>query len=328
MTTATLQEWQRRWDDPDDRLAPRPLGAPALAATPAQRREIRDFLALFGSALPVATLQDHFPTISRRDLACLLHLARRDDHDRATAAWYHAVTWHGPGAIWAMDHTEPPTPIDGRYRFILTVRDLASGATLAAHAVEHPDADSTIALLDDLRARHGAPLIIKADNGSAFIAQHTRTYLATHRIALLRSPPSCPSYNGACEAGNGTIKRYAHAIAARHDRPHTWTLDDLEAARLLANQRITERHQTLTPQQRLDQALPIPDAQRQTLTSAIHTARERRRAQHAIAQHNQARTLPGDALERQAITDALQGLGSITIRSKPVRLCNPQRDVV
>ncbi|GDY15121.1 hypothetical protein LBMAG53_39990 [Planctomycetota bacterium] len=80
-------------------------------------------------------------------------------------------------------------------------------------------------------------------HGPAFAAQATGDYLDRIGAVLLRSPPYCPSYNGACEAGNGTIKRLTHDLAVRHDRPHSWTLDDLEAARLLANRRITDRRQ-------------------------------------------------------------------------------------
>ena len=43
----------------------------------------------------------------------------------------HVLHWHRPGAVWAMDHTEPPTPIDGRWPHVLAVRDLASHMQLA-----------------------------------------------------------------------------------------------------------------------------------------------------------------------------------------------------
>ena len=37
--------------------------------------------------------------------------------------------------------------------------------------------------------------------------------------------------------------------------------------------------------------------------------------------------MTADALNRQAITDALLGIGYITIRNRPVRPCNPLREV-
>lgn len=327
LSVETLRDWQARWQDPLDRLAPRPRGAPALTVTPAERRAVLDFLALFGATLPISSLQEHFPRLARRDLGCLRFLASQDQHALESGAFYRSVTWQHAGAVWAMDHTEPPTPIDGIYRFVLTVRDLASGATLASHAVEHADAPSTIALLEDLCARHGAPLALKADNGSAFIAQDTREYLERIGVILLLSPPYYPRYNGACEAGNGTVKRLAHDLAVRHDRPHQWTLDDLEGARLLANRRITDRRQMLTPEQRFDARTPITNDRREQLATAVQNARQRRVDQDNIAPERDDRKITADALNRHAITDALAGLGYITIRCRQVRLCNPLREV-
>ena len=49
---------------------------------------------------------------------------------------------------------------------MLTVRDLASGCTLAAMAVASEDAITTIDVLRALFAQYGPPLLLKADNGS------------------------------------------------------------------------------------------------------------------------------------------------------------------
>ena len=272
-------------------------------------------------------LHDHFPHLARRDLACLMHCARREAHDIAAGGFYRAVSWFGAGRCWALDHTEPPTPIAGRYRFVLTVRDLASGCTLAAVAVESPDARSTIDVLTALIARHGAPLVLKADNGSAFTAADTRAFLRRSRIHLLLSPAYTPRYNGACEAGNGTIKHLAHQIASSHDRAAAWSLDDLEAARLLANRRITDRGHDRTPEQRFDDRTPIAVAERDRFAAAHGAARRRRLAQLAVESGTPHRSIAADALERQAIADALSDTGVITIRSRRVRLENPVQEV-
>ena len=105
-------------------------------------------------------------------------------------------------------------------------------------------------MLRALVAQHGAPLVLKADNGGAFTADDTRAFLGEHVVTLLLSPAYTPSHNGACEAGNGSIKHLTHHLACRHDRPEQWTLDDLEAARPLANRRITDHTQVHTPEQR------------------------------------------------------------------------------
>jgi transposase InsO family protein len=226
--------------------------------------------------------------------------------------------------VWARDHTSPPTPIDGDRRKILTVRDLATGCTLAAHAVLTDDAQSTIDILLSLFLAHGPPLVIKADNGPAFVARETRAVLAAHRVMILYSPPYLPRYNGACEAGNGVIKHLAHDLACRNGRPGRWTLDDLEGARLLANRRITDRTQTRSPEQRFAERLPATDADRDKLAVSVRTARRLRCAQLAIASDNQQRSITADALERQAIADALLDTGILTIRSCRVRLPNQE----
>jgi len=320
LTTATLAEWWRRWDDPTDRLKPSPLGARPLTCSAASRTDVTLFLTLHGTAFGVATLQDHFPALSRRDLACLLHLTRMEVDHVAAGGYYHCITWFGAGRVWALDHTEPPMPIENRYRWVLTVRDLASGCTLAATAVESPDAQSTIDVLRTLCAQHGPPLLLKADNGPAFTSWETRAFLDEHGIELLLSPAYTPTYNGACEAGNGTIKHLMHQIACRHDRPEIWSLDDLEAARLLANHRITDRDQTFTPEERFAVRTSITGDERHRFAMAIAGERERRTADSEIASARGARRMAADALERQAIAAALLGTGVITIRSRRVRL--------
>ncbi len=324
LTPATLAEWTRRWNDSSDRLAPVPLGASPLTCSPVERRDVLDFLALHGTAFGVGVLQDHFPRLSRRDLQCLLHLARTEVDAVAAGGFYRCVTWYGPGRAWALDHTEPPTAIDGEFRYVLTVRDLASGCTLAAHAVASPNAASTIDVLRALIAQHGAPLLLKADNGSAFIAQETRDFLATHHVTLLYSPAYTPSYNGACEAGNGTIKHLAHTLACRHDRPHAWTLDDLEAARLLANRRITDYRQVRTPEQRFADRTQITVAERDHFLAIVAAEQRRHEADNTIATNHGVRKMAADALRRQAITGALLATGVITIRSRPLRLPYPK----
>src|SRR5262249_35670091 len=45
-------------------------------------------------------------------------------------------------------------------------------------------------------------------------------------VKILFSPPATPSYNGACEAGVGSIKTRTHHEAARRGRAQLWTCDD------------------------------------------------------------------------------------------------------
>ncbi|MFC1587569.1 transposase family protein [Planctomycetota bacterium] len=118
--------------------------------------------------------------------------------------------WGEPGAVWAMDYTESPTPIDGVYRYILIVRDLASGAQLLSTPVIKKTAEQTLYALRSLFRWHGPPLVLKSDNDGAFKDKRVRTLLDKQKVFLLLSPPGTPSYNGSVEAGIGTLKTRAH----------------------------------------------------------------------------------------------------------------------
>jgi transposase InsO family protein len=57
-----------------------------------------------------------------------------------------------------------------------------------------------IQVLKTLFAAYGVPLVIKFEDGSAFIAGETSDLLARHGVEKLLSPPGMPRYNGSCEA--------------------------------------------------------------------------------------------------------------------------------
>jgi hypothetical protein len=52
----------------------------------------------------------------------------------------------------------------------------------------------TIEALSLLFTIHGAPLVLKSDNGSAFIAEETHQLLQAWQVEVLFSPPRTPSY--------------------------------------------------------------------------------------------------------------------------------------
>src|SRR5581483_717564 len=117
------------------------------------------------------------------------------------------------GTVWAMDHAEPPQPVDGKYPYLLAVRDLASGCQLAWLPQGEANAAGTCDALRALFLEYGPPLVIKSDNGSPFIAEDTGQVLAAWGVTHLFSPPQTPEYNGACEAGIGGLKTRTHEQA-------------------------------------------------------------------------------------------------------------------
>jgi transposase InsO family protein len=134
-----------------------------------------------------------------------------------------------------MDFSEPRRPIDGIYRYVLHVRDLASQYHLAALPVYTATASTVCDLLRALVAAHDAPLVLKVDNGSAFRSGDLRAWADAVGTQVLYSPPRYPRYNGSIEASIGGMGTRAHHIAATAGHPECWTADDVERARAEAN---------------------------------------------------------------------------------------------
>jgi transposase InsO family protein len=129
-----------------------------------------------------------------------------------------------------MDHALAPCWIDGAGRDILAVRDLASGQQLLWLPVTEATAETTLEMLAWLFVCHGAPLVLKSDNGSPFSAEVMSEFLRGHGVWPLFSPPRTPAYNGACEAGIGSMKKRTAYQAVRHGRPEEWISNDLDVA--------------------------------------------------------------------------------------------------
>jgi len=144
--------------------------------------------------------------------------------------------WLKPQSVWAMDFAEAPCLIDGLYRYLLAVRDLASGRQLLWLPVQDPTARTVLEALGGLFMIYGAPAVMKSDNGSAFIADRTQEFFGQFRVVPLYSPPHCPAYNGACEASIRWLKVWTQQHAARHGHPGMWTWADVQAARRHANE--------------------------------------------------------------------------------------------
>ncbi len=78
------------------------------------------------------------------------------------------------GSVWAMDFTDPEVAIEGGYDRVLVVRDLASGTTLSTLATRGEIVRDVRAELERLFQEHGAPLVLKSDNGSPLVAKMCR----------------------------------------------------------------------------------------------------------------------------------------------------------
>ena len=120
--------------------------------------------------------------------------------------------------------------------------------------------------LSQLLKLHGAPLVLKSDNGSAFIDERVRHLLAENSVQHLFSPPYWPRYNGACERAIGWLKTRVRHLAELDLRPESWSSSDLQRARAIANE-ITRPwgHRGPSRAEVWNTRKPITDEQRKSL---------------------------------------------------------------
>jgi transposase InsO family protein len=218
----------------------------------------------------------------------------------------HCLEWTVPGTVWAMDFSDPVQPIDGLHPYLLAVRDLASGCQLLWSPVRSPSAEEAILALSSLFAQHGAPLVLKTDNGSAFIADVTRDFLSPFGVNLLFSPPRTPRYNGSIEAGIGSLKTRTERHAARAGHPGYWTSDDVEHGRDEANATARPHGPTgPTPNQLWEERRPVTTEQRSVFQTTVHRHRQEVNVEEGIAQDAQLQPQEERRLNRPAIRRAL-----------------------
>jgi hypothetical protein len=207
-------------------------------------------------------------------------------------------------------HLSPPT--DGRYSHMLAVRDLASGQQLLWLPAEEATGRVAADALAGLFMLHGAPLVLKCDNGAPFTSGTVRQLNHDFDVKILFSPPRMPRYNGAIEAGIGSLKVRTEHHAARHGRPGQWIFDDVAAATLEAN--ATARPLGLNG--------PTPDEQwaarsRVSADERTHFAVEVERQRSADDAQGRPAANPDTDLdeparERQNVRRALEGLDYLT----------------
>jgi len=228
----TLRSWRH---SPRGVLPVPPRGRPLAASDATQQQAVFCWLDSMGPGVGVPTLRSRFEDLARAELTDLLQAYRRRwraEHPRLL----HVLHWQRPGTVWAMDFAEAPRAIDGVQEYLLAVRDLASGQQLLWQPVAAPTAEVVLAELPWLFARHGAPLVLKTDNGSAFVADALRWYLERCGVGQLFSPPRTPTYNGSIEASIGSLKKRTERQCQLAGHPGWWTGPTVEAARVEANQ--------------------------------------------------------------------------------------------
>jgi Integrase core domain len=174
-------------------------------------------------------LRREIPGLPKNSTAAFLRRLKRVRGRRRRRIWCK-LHWHMAGAVWAIDGTWFDQPVGVNGRRALVVVELHSRRTLCVDSVRGERARAVIACLQRLIAKHGAPLVLKADNGSAFIAKCLARLCRRHGITLMHSPVRRPQWNGTCEVSGRWAKRRAVAAANLRGSPDRLCQADLDCA--------------------------------------------------------------------------------------------------
>lgn len=311
----TLRHWKSRHSQQS--LIPRPRGRRPSRMDKATRKELFAHLRMTGPRASVADLRAEFPQVARRELEEILRRFRY----WARRTQIGALRWNNVGSVWAMDFTEAPDPIDGDQPYIFAVRDLASGMQLLSLPTRDQTAQTVMDALACLFVEHGPPLVMKSDNGSGFKAHSVRDLLDERDVKLLASPPRTPCYNGACEAGIGSIKRRSHEKSSARGEPGHWTSDDVEAARLQAN--ATSRphgDNNPTPLEAWHVRQPIHMDQRQAFSHDVHKTMLEVKRDWLYTPDEEIGPATRDRLERESLRRVLVARGYLVVRRRRITL--------
>jgi transposase InsO family protein len=321
----TLRHWQQN-GGPQQRTVV-PLGRPCARAPVSRRQEVLGFLQDQGPGVGVPTLHAQFPDLARAELSALVQRYRHVLAVRHKTS-SRVLHWLVPGRVWALDFAEPSRwgqgqvlpPLEGRYPYLLAVRDLASGYQLAWLPVTAATSATTCAVLAQLFACYGKPLVLKADNGPAFRAHQTKRFVEQAGVHFLFSPPYWPGYNGSIEAAIGSLKNRTEHHAAEQGHAGRWTRVDVQAARRQANQSQPRRLHGLTPAEAWARRMLVTDVERVRFERTVERQRYVARNELGLAQTLELDHWRGSALDRKAIERALVEHDYLLFRGRRVPL--------
>jgi hypothetical protein len=201
MSRRTLDGWLH--DAEVGRETLRLRGRPLLTCNQPIEQEMASWLHVHGPSICLSALQEEFPRVRPAPLVRFFREYR---------------------AEYERQHDE------GWKRAIFTVRDLANHYHLLWTPVSSETADAAVRQLRVLFITCGAPLLLKCDNGSAFLSERMKRFLEAWGVTPLYSPPRSPWSNGAIERANLTLKRATAHEAELAGHPGWWRTDDLDGA--------------------------------------------------------------------------------------------------
>lgn len=291
-------------------------GRPPKRADAKTRHAVVEYVDRVGPGVGMPTLAQAFPEVARGELAWIRGHYRRA-YLRKHRVDRRSLEWTRPGTVWAADHSKPLCTISGWLASIFAVRDLAQPFQLAAIPMPDETTGPALAVLRVLVERHGAPLVLKVDNGPAFRGAEFKDYAASIGTTLLYSPPYYPQYNGAAEAGIGHIKTHTMWEATRHGRPTEWTCDDVYAAVERMNA-TTDPRTGLTRAERWDHRVRITKEERSRFLDDVRRYHEQQRRALPAPEHVSLDHWDESEIDRRAITRALIEHGYLTMRTRRI----------
>jgi len=191
----TLKAWGTDWRG-EKRVAG-PVGRPARRGQVSQRNEVLGHITALGGEVSIRALRRAFPKMSRAELADLKRRWRKLVRKKKLGYLIRMLRFTTAGTVWAMDFAQLRRPVDGIFRYVLVVRDLASGRTLTAMPLRRKDSHSVWIVLKALFLWYPPPLVLKSDNEGSFKTDEVTKLLKANGVLTLYSPPYYPQYNGA-----------------------------------------------------------------------------------------------------------------------------------
>jgi hypothetical protein len=194
-----------------------------------------------------------------------------------------------------------------------------AGESVESRLGKWPGPRAAVATLWELFLRYGPPLALKVDNASGFIAQVFLDLLVQYTVAPLFSPPLTPQYNGAVEAGNGSLKTHTRLEALRYGRM-IWTCDDLEVA--CSNSNTFARPWGLagpSPDQQWAARPPITPAERGRFLNTLASLRTRVLNEQHLHTADLTRRAVRAAVDRAQARRALEQLGYLFVARGTIR---------
>jgi putative transposase len=161
-------------------------------------RRIRIFLARQGHAMSPG--RAHRLWRSHR-----LQVPRKRPRRRVASSRPRPLPATGPGHVWAYDFVFDACA-DGRQLKCLTIVDEWTREALAIDVAGSIRSGRVIEVLSKLVSVHGAPRVLRSDNGPEFVSSAVLRWLVAEQIDCAHIDPGKPWQNGTDESFNGKFR--------------------------------------------------------------------------------------------------------------------------